>query len=112
MKRIILLFGFILFVSSVYAQNLSCDQLNSTIKSKGSKKKTFTIDELHSSWLQEVTAYSFNGDIYVVASMNNRQYIYCGVPLISWDQFSSNCNGCSYGQRFNKFIKNYKCNCF
>ncbi|MBK6821938.1 MAG: hypothetical protein IPG87_02715 [Saprospiraceae bacterium] len=43
MKRIILLFGFILFVSSVYAQNLSCDQLNSTIKSKGSKKRRLSL---------------------------------------------------------------------
>ena len=112
MKSIIFLFGYILFVSSVYAQNLSCDNLNSTIQTKGSKKKTYNSYELHSSWLQGITAYSFNGEIYVVASMNNKQYIYCGVPPSSWNQFSSNCNGCSYGQRFNKFIKHYKCNCY
>jgi hypothetical protein len=99
---------------------VSCNELYQYIVKNGYKKSTIANYVMQSTWLYRVTAYEYNYKIYVVAeikeneySINTNSYIFCGIPNINWSNFQFGAYGDSnsYGERFHKYIKNYKCDC-
>ncbi|MCX7550272.1 hypothetical protein [Xanthomarina sp. F2636L] len=115
--------GTIFLCSSInaHSQEVSCDDLLSFIKDKGYYKSTVSSYTLNSEWLHEVKAYSYDYKIYVVAkikknaySYSTNTYIFCGIPSMNWSNFQYGGYGDSdsYGERFHKYIFNYKCDCY
>lgn len=63
---------------------------------------------------------TYNYKIYVVAEIKKddygftvNKYIFCGIPFLNWTsfQFGSYGASASYGERFHKYIFDYKCDC-
>lgn len=103
-----------------FSQEVSCEDLLDYIKSKGSYVSSVSNLVMQSSWLFEVTAYSYNGNYFVVAkikeneySYTTKSYIFCGIPYRNWSSFKFGGYGDSnsYGERFHKYIMDYTCNC-
>lgn len=118
MKLIILFFFFIQFA---HCQKINCDDLKDFIETKGYSKEIFYSYSLNSSWLYKVKAYSYDYKIYVIAeikeneySYSTKNYVFCGIPQQNWTnfQFKSYGDSGSYGERFHKYIIDYKCNCY
>lgn len=106
--------------NSLTNQQVSCEDLFEFIINKGYKKGAVSSYTMNSSWLNEVTAYSYENKIFVVAkikeneySYNTNSYIFCGIPSMNWTNFVYGGYGDddSYGKRFHKYIMDYKCNC-
>lgn len=124
MKHLITyIIGAIFLCSSInaHSQEVSCDDLLSFIKTKGYSKGTISSYTLDSSWLYEVKAYSYDYNIYVVAkikknaySYSTNTYIFCGIPSMNWSNFQYGGYGDSdsYGERFHRYIMDYKCDCY
>ena len=117
-KFILLTFSCFIFSLRTYAQEVSCNDLLDFIKSEGYKNSSISNWTLNSSWLYEVTAYSYDYKIYVVAeikkneySLQTNTYIFCGIPSMNWSNFQFGTSD-SYGERFHKYIIDYKCNCY
>ncbi|TVZ60041.1 hypothetical protein NA63_2589 [Flavobacteriaceae bacterium MAR_2010_105] len=120
MKQILLLFiSFNLSLS--YAQDVSCDDLQNFIQTKGYYKSSLSNFSLNSEWLYEVKAYTYEYTIYVIAkikpnpySFNTKAYVFCGIPSQNWSNFQYGGYGDSnsYGERFHKYIFDYRCNCY
>lgn len=104
---------------SIYSQTVSCNDLLDFIVEKGYKKATLESYVMSSSWLNKVTAYTYDYKTYVVAkiqregSYTTSTYIFCGIPSQNWSnfQYGSYGDSDSYGERFNKYIMDYKCDC-
>jgi hypothetical protein len=120
MGKIILIAAFFVFSHNSYSQEIGCDELLEFIKEKGYDKGTISNYTLDSSWLYKVTAYEYEYKTYVVAeikkneySYQTEKYIFCGVPNMNWTNFRFGGYGDleSYGERFHKYIIDYKCNC-
>lgn len=120
MKKIILILIGYLSVTFCNAQTISCDDLFNYIADNGFKKQTVSNYMMNSSWLYEVTAYQYEYKIYVVAKIKQddygyrtRSYIFCGIPTSNWNGFVYGGYGDSnsYGERFHRYIEDYKCNC-
>ncbi|WP_418510790.1 hypothetical protein [Corallibacter sp.] len=103
------------------SQTTSCEDLLSYIQDNGYRKSKLSSYTLDSSWLYEVTAYTYDYDIYVVAKIKKSEYsyqtntyIFCGVPSTNWSNFKNGGYGDpnSYGKRFHKYIFDYKCECY
>ena len=120
MKTKLLLMLLFTFSFNSHSQSVSCDDLLEFIKTDGSyvsKLSSFTLD---SEWLNEVTAYMYEGKYYVIAkikkdkySYSTNTYIFCGVPFRNWSSFKNGGYGetDSYGSRFHTYIIDYTCNC-
>jgi hypothetical protein len=74
---------------------------------------------MYSTWLKDVTAYTIEDKIVVIAEikkdeygLSTKKYIFCGIPKQNWENFYWGVNdfGKSYGERFNKYIMDYRCN--
>lgn len=122
MKRKILLIICTFFWSlSAKSQEVSCSELLEYVQSNGRSKATVSSLSLYdSSWLNEVKAYSIEGNIAVVAKITRneydlygKEYIFCGVPSENWDAFyyGTYDYNLTYGERFHKYIMNYGCKC-
>ena len=103
------------------AQNVSCAELMDFVEDKGVKNGSMSAISLQSSWLHEVTAYSYKMKIYVVAkikeneySLSTSSYVFCGIPNRNWQNFKSwNISGDdNYGKKFHEYIMPYTCNCY
>ena len=105
-----------------FSQDVSCEYLMEYVKNNGKNKGSVSSYQLiNSSWLKEVKAYSIENIIVVIAEIkkdewgfNTKKYIFCGIPNINWDAF---CFGMfdidkTYGERFHKYIIDYKFNCY
>ncbi|MEL1247689.1 hypothetical protein [Flavobacterium helocola] len=121
MKKIIIMFMFLLSFLNSYSQEISCNELLNFIVKKGYNKGTISSYTLNSSWLSKVTAYEFDYKTYVVAEIKRNEYsyqtetyIFCGIPNLNWSNFRFGGYGDSesYGERFHKYIIDYKCNCY
>lgn len=119
MKKIILILLMLTSFNS-FSQEVSCTDLLDFIKTKGSYVSSIKSYMLDSSWLYEVTAYSYDGKYYVEAkikeneySYTTKSYIFCGIPYMNWSNFNYGSYGDSksYGERFHKYIIDYQCNC-
>lgn len=120
MKKIILM-ALMLISFNSFSQEVSCKELLDFIKSKGSYVSSVGNYTMDSSWLYEVTAYSYESKYYVVAkikeneySYTTKSYIFCGIPYTNWSNFyyGGYSESKSYGERFHKYIKDYQCNCY
>lgn len=112
--------AFLLCANFIFAQTISCDDLYNYVIKNGFKKSTIYNYTLNSTWLKEVTAYSLEGKIYVVAKIKKDEYgfstsnyIFCGVPEMNWLNFEYPKYGddSTYGERFHQLIRDYECNC-
>ena len=119
MKKTILIL-LLLFSITSNAQKVSCSELVDFLKKEGSYYSTVSSYTLNSSWLYEVTAYKYNGKIYILAKIKENEYsyqtntyIFCGIPTYNWNQFqyASYGDNSTYGERFHKYIFDYQCNC-
>lgn len=97
--------------AQVFSQNTPfCSDLLLFIQQNGKLEAILYSGTLNSSFLNEVAAFSYNGEIYVVASIQNLLYIYCGTTAEQWNNFANNNYG-TYGERFNQYISRNNCNC-
>ncbi|HOD09657.1 MAG TPA: hypothetical protein PKH91_02850 [Flavobacterium sp.] len=120
MKKAFLIVLFFINSNLSYSQTISCNELLSFIKENGYLKSTISSYTLNSSWLYKVTAYEYDYKTYVVAEIKRNEYsystdtyIFCGIPNNNWNNFKNsyyNSND-TYGERFHKYIIDYKCNC-
>ena len=119
MKKIFALLFLLSFTLILYSQTTSCDELLQFITENSYKKATLNNYTLNSSWLTQVTAYTYEYKTYVVAEIKQKNayttntYIFCGIPNQNWTnfQYGSYWDSGSYGERFHKYIIDYKCNC-
>lgn len=120
MKKILILLLLALSVSQSFSQKVDCDDLFNFVIQNGYKKATIPGYLMDSEWLSKVTAYTYEYKIYVVAEIKENQYsykttsyIFCNVPSTNWMSFQVGGYGDSnsYGERFHKYIMDYKCNC-
>jgi hypothetical protein len=104
----------LLLSTNSYSQDVSCNELLNIIKTEGYYKTSLSSYTLNSSWLSEVTAYTYDSQVYVITKIRGNTYIYCGVPNQNWSnfQYGSYGDSQSYGKRFHKYIINYKCDCY
>lgn len=99
--------------------NSSCENLMDFVKSKGYKKGSVGTYTLDSEWLSEVTAYTYDYKLFVIAKIKTKNsyypkpYIFCDIPSSKWSSFKNVGYGesDSYGKRFHDNIFDYKCNC-
>ncbi|MEL0643317.1 hypothetical protein V6251_02915 [Olleya sp. Ti.3.14] len=109
--------------SSYYRSNdtPACDDLLSFIENNGYSKGSLSNYTLDSDWLYQVKAYDYEYKIYVVAKIKKSEYsyqtntyIFCGIPSTNWSNFKNGGYGDSnsYGERFHKYIIDYKCDCY
>jgi exonuclease VII small subunit len=98
----------------------TCESLKKFIIENAEIVSSIEKNTLNSSWLDNVTAFEYNNDLYVIISIreNNvsyksNEYIFCGIPHNNWNSFRNKAffNDSSYGERFHEYIFEYKCNC-
>lgn len=120
MKKTILVIMFSAFINISYSQEINCNDLLNFIVKEGYFKSSLSSYILNSSWLYKVTAYEYEYRTYVVAeikkseySYQTSKYIFCGIPNMNWSNFQYGIYGDSqsYGERFHKYIIDYKCDC-
>ena len=120
MKTKLFLILLFTFSNSSYSQTVSCDDLLEFIKAKGSYVSRVSSYTLDSEWLNDVTAYTYEGKYYVIAkikkdkySYSTKTYLFCGIPYRNWTSFKNGGYGTSdsYGSRFHTYIIDYTCNC-
>ena len=121
MKRTVLMLMFYFLTSNSYSQEVSCNDLLNFIVKEGYSKATISSYVLNSSWLYKVIAYEYEYKTYVIAEIKKSEYsyetstyIFCGIPNMNWSNFQYGAYGDvkSYGERFHKYIIDYKCNCY
>lgn len=120
MKKWITLLGLV-FTLSLSSQEVACSDLVDFIEQNGWRSSSVSSYEMNSSWLHRVTMYTYDFKNYVVAeikeseySYRTRKYIFCDVPSYNWSSFRFGGYGdtASYGERFHKYIFDYKCYCY
>ena len=121
MKKVsVFLFLFFTFSNIAYTQSVSCYELTQFVVENGYRKGSLSSYTLNSSWLTEVTAYSYDNSIFVVAKIKRNEYsytsetyVFCGISNSNWNSFYYGGYGIStsYGERFHKYIIDYQCNC-
>lgn len=119
MKRLIIIL-LLSFSFNISAQSVSCGELMGYIKSEGMYSSSISSYTLDSSWLSNVTLYSYDMKYFVIAdikankhSYGAKPYIFCNIPFSNWSKFKNGGYGesDSYGERFHKYIFDYQCNC-
>ena len=99
----------------------SCEDLMEYIKDNGYSKGTLSNYTMDSEWLYEVKAYTYEYKTYVIAKIKKNEYsytttsyVFCDIPSTNWSNFKYGAYGDSdsYGERFHKYIMNYKCDCY
>lgn len=110
----------IVFSLQMSAQSVRCEELVDFIQTEGMYSSSLSSYTLDSTWLKKVTLYSYDSNYYIVAdiktseySYSSTSYIFCGIPFQNWLNFKNGSYGDSdsYGERFHKYIFNYKCDC-
>jgi hypothetical protein len=119
-KKEVLVLMILLSTTQLKAQNVSCEELIKHVKDNGDKIGNVGVYQLmDSSWLKEVTAYSIQNKIVVVAEIKDdktswitHKYIFCDIPKSNWESFDSPYDlNTTFGERFHTYIIDYKCNC-
>jgi hypothetical protein len=109
-----------------FSQSVSCEDLIDYVKEEGHSEgevSSFTLAlamDKGSSWLKEVKGYSLENNYIVIAEIkkdefgfSTAKYIFCGIPSSNWRNFKNGLSdlGMSYGEKFHKYIIDYKCKC-
>lgn len=111
----------LLYSINSFSQKMSCDELLNFVKTEGRYVSSVSSYSMDSSWLKEVTAYSYDGKYYVIAKIKKDEYsysantyVFCGIPYSNWSnfQYGSYGDSKSYGERFHKYIIDYQCSCY
>jgi hypothetical protein len=123
MKTILTLSFLIIYTISGLAQSLTCDELINYVEKNGKEKDNVNTFVLSSDWLKNVTEYTIHDKIVVIAeiqhgslSWETKKYIFCDIPVENWDEFHpispfTGAKMLSYGEKFHKYIYDYKCIC-
>jgi hypothetical protein len=122
-KTLFILFTLICSSIATFSQNMSCEELMDYVEDEGYSEGTVGAFSLimESSWLKEVKGYSVEGNIVIIAEiktddfgLSSKKYAFCGVPSSSWRSFKGTFtdSDMSYGEKFHKYIMDYKCNCY
>ena len=120
MKQLLIILFLFFSFSGTKAQSVDCDDLTEFIEDEGYPNGSLNSIMLQSSWLYKVTGYSYDYKIYVVAEIKENEYsyrttkyIFCGIPARYWNAFRYPSYGDTetYGQRFHRYIIDYKCDC-
>lgn len=118
-----LAFVFTLGLESNSQSVISCSKLMEEVKQGGIRLGGYSpFDLLRSSWLYQVDGYKYADIIFVIALVKRDvspftepdKYIFCGISKDDWDSFSYPLTDMrlSIGEKFQKYIYNYKCNCY
>lgn len=105
----------------IKGQDVKCDELVTYVERNGRYyQEVNEVQLMNSTWLKKVTAYSIDNKIVVVAEIkrdqwgiNTKKYIFCGITSDMWTAFYMGINDLdkTYGERFQKYIFDNKCNC-
>lgn len=107
----VLLMTTLLFVSYGTHDNITCEELMENIIYEGVFFGGMEKHTLATPFLNDVTAYIYNEEIYVISTdSRGTTDIYCSVDKDDWDAFEKPCN-CSYSQKFDEHIRKYACDC-
>ena len=103
----------ILLLTCIICRGQDCDKLVSTFQSYTNalntiSKTRFKISESantsSSSWIRSAKYFSCGGSTgFLIIEANSQNYIHQNVPFNIWNSFK---NSPSFGQYYNKFIKN------
>lgn len=97
---------------NTYCQDVKCNELINIIKTEGDfQNRVNNYNLTESSWLEEVESYSYKNKLFILAQLNKKKYIFCRVPSSNWKKFKSTITDSSYGEKFHKYIMNFKCEC-
>lgn len=119
MKKYIILI-LLLLSAKASAQDVMCEDLMKYVVEEGRQIGLVgSMSLLNSTWLKEVTAYSIEEKIVVIAEIkkddmgyNTKKYVFCGIPKSNWDEFYITTGwDKTYGEKFHLYIKDYICNC-
>lgn len=107
---------------NTFPQGVACEDLVRFVKKEGRNIGSVSSYELlSSSWLKEVTCYNIDGKLVVIAhiktndySLYGKDYVFCGISKTYWDAFYYGLYdiGKTHGERFHKYIMDYKCDCY
>ena len=116
---IIILF---IFTCSCFGQGVKCTDLLTYVKSKGTERGAVSSFQLlESAWLIRVEAWDIDGTIAVIAEiktddwgLTSKEYVFCNISATSWNAFAHGLYdyNTTYGERFHKYIMDYRCNCY
>jgi hypothetical protein len=120
-KTIAILSAIILGCIYINGQDVACTELMNYVVKNGTRSENVNqIQLMNSTWLKEVTKYSIDNTIAVIAEIKQdefgivtKKYIFCGIPSSNWSSFYFGFNDLdkTYGERFHKYIYDYKCEC-
>ena len=94
-----------------------CGQIMHRVEGSGRIKSRLSSSILQSAWIDKVIAYDVKGQVYVLAYLKgsgeeiDKKQIFCGIPYYKWDRFNFDPHLSSYDKRFEKYIKDYRCDC-
>lgn len=115
MRKIIFVLSFVLLSAmNSYSQKMGCQEMFEIVTTQYDSKETANC--YGSSMLVKVDFYKVGNNNYAVAYIKNNEYdfkgkpyLFCGIPSMNWSYFKYNTK--SWGESFNKYIKEYTCNC-
>lgn len=92
-------------------KDISCEELMENIIYEGVFFGGLNEHDLNSPFLNDVTAYIYQENIYVITTdSRERTEIYCEVEKEDWAAFEEPCN-CSYSKKFAAHIRKFECDC-
>ena len=113
---------FLIGTTTAVSQTVRCTELIDYVKAEGRKVgEVSSLQLMSSSWLRQVTCYQVGDVLAVVAKIKSndydlygKDYIFCGIPTSNWNAFKGNLYNIdtTYGERFHKYIFDYKCDCY
>lgn len=114
--KLLLLLTIILGGINLKAQTPTCSELYSYVKQKGGYPTTQYC--YGSSFIVKAERYTVDGTGVAVIWMKNNDYditgtpyIYCGISIMTWSNFTSAGVSGSWGKAFHQYIKGRNCDC-
>jgi hypothetical protein len=109
-------------IQNTYNENdkISCNDAIIYVLDEGVLKAEVDEYSLNSSWLKKAKIYEIDDKYVVLAWIKPKDYysdvylyVFCEIPASNWNYFvdKNNISTLSYGERFNKYIFENKCNC-
>lgn len=102
---------------------ISCSKLANEVIQNGKNIGGYsTLQLITSDWLYKVDGYLYEDIFFVIAEVRRKnsilletdKYVFCGIPKKNWDSFTNLLTDIdlSIGEKFHKYIYDYKCNCY
>ncbi|WNJ18620.1 hypothetical protein [Pontibacter sp. G13] len=109
------LFGFVQWVE---AQSVNCAELIHSVEQEGHRREFIgPVSLVNSHWLYSVALYELDGSYAVIAVIKQgfigRKYVFCDISKSRWTAFRSGLNdlGTTFGERFQQYIMECRCDC-